>query len=44
MRERSALRADSAAMLGLGVAPNNSLRSLRALRSDTFGESEVDAR
>jgi hypothetical protein len=26
------------------VAPNNSLRSLRSLRSDTFGESEVEAR
>jgi len=41
---RSALRCDCPAVLGLGVAPNNSLRSLRSLRSNTFGESDHEGR
>ena len=41
---RSTLRSDCPAVLGLGVAPNNSRRSLRSLCSDTFGESVDEAR
>jgi hypothetical protein len=42
--ERSSLRDDCAAVLGAGVAPPNSLRSLRSLRSDSRGESVHEAR
>ena len=42
--ERSSLRDDCAAVLGTGVAPPNSLRSLRSLRSDSRGESVHEAR
>jgi len=41
---RPALGADSAALLGLGPAPHNSLRALRPLRSDMRGESVNEAR
>ncbi len=44
MVERSTLRSDFAAVLGPGVAPHNSLRSLRSLRSDNCGESAHEAR
>ena len=40
---RSALRADSAPVLAAGLAPKNSLRELRSLRSNSFGESETVA-
>ena len=41
---RSALRADSPAMLGLAAPSQNSLRALRALRSDNRDESEDNSR
>jgi len=41
---RSALRADFPAMLVPAATPQNSLRSLRSLRSDTCGESVHDSR
>jgi len=41
---RSALRADFPAMLGPAAPPQNSLRSLRSLRSNTCGESVHDSR
>ena len=42
--ERSALRSDCPAMLGLVAPSQNSLRSLRSLRSNSRGESEDEAR
>ena len=42
--ERSSLRADCPAMLGLVAPSHNSLRSLRSLRSDTCDESDIDSR
>ncbi len=42
--ERSALRSDCPAMLGLAAPPPNSLRSLCSLRSNSRGESVVDPR
>ena len=44
MLGRSALRADSAAVLASRVAPPNSLRDLRSLRSPNVGESAHEAR
>ena len=41
---RVELRSTFPAVLGLGVAPNNSRRSLRSLCSDTFGGSVHEAR
>ena len=41
---RSALRADSPAVLGLVAPSRNSLRSLRSLRSNRRDESDLDAR
>ena len=41
---RLTLRVNFPAELGLGVAPNNSRRSLRSLCSDTFGGSVHEAR
>ena len=43
-RRRSARSADCPVVLGLVAPPHNSLRSLRSLRSDRCGESEVVAR
>ena len=42
--ERSTLRFDCPAMLGLVAASHNSLRSLRSLRSNTCDESDIDSR
>ncbi|MFO1216951.1 MAG: hypothetical protein U1E89_01055 [Burkholderiaceae bacterium] len=44
MMDRSALRADCAALLGLAAPLPNSLRGLRPLRSTIVSESEVEAR
>ena len=38
------LRSGCPVLLSAGVAPNNSLRSLRSLHSNTFGESVHEAR
>ena len=42
--ERRSAKADSLAVLGLGWALQNSLHSLRSLRSVICSESDIDAR